>query len=254
MRGADDLTEPMRLVAGNWKMNGVSDALREAHALAEALSKSPAACRVALFPPAPLIHRMAEQVAGSAVQVGAQDCHAESGGAYTGDLSAEMLHDAGARLVILGHSERRTGYRESDADVAAKVEAALRGELEPVVCVGESLGQRDAGEALDVVARQLEGSLPPRLDGKPFAVAYEPVWAIGAGRTPTVEQVEAVHGLIHGLLATRFSNGAAIPVLYGGSVKPSNAAELLHANGVDGALVGGASLKAADFLPIVRAA
>ena len=156
--------------------------------------------------------------------------------------------------MILGHSERRTGYRESDADVAAKAQAALRGGLEPVVCVGESLEQRDAGQALDVVAAQLEGSLPEGLDGHPFAVAYEPVWAIGTGRTPTVEQVEAVHGRIHELLAERFSNGGSVPVLYGGSVKPSNAAELLHARGVDGALVGGASLKAADLLPIVRAA
>ena len=248
------MSQPARLVAGNWKMNGAAGALREAHALAEALSQAPAACRVALFPPALLIHRMAEQVAGSSVQVGAQDCHAESDGAYTGDLSAEMLHEAGASLVILGHSERRTGYRESDADVAAKVQAALRGGLEPVVCVGESLEQRDAGRALDVVAVQLRGSLPDGLDGHPFAIAYEPVWAIGTGRTPTVEQVEAVHGRIHRLLAARFSNGASIPVLYGGSVKPSNAAELLHATGVDGALVGGASLKAVDFLPIVRAA
>ena len=248
------MSQPTRLVAGNWKMNGGASALREAHALADALAKTPAACRVALFPPALLIHRMAEQVAGSAVQVGAQDCHPESSGAYTGDLSAEMLHEAGARLVILGHSERRTGYRESDADVAAKVKAALRGGLEPVVCVGESLEQRDAGQALDVVARQIRGSLPDSLDGTSFAVAYEPVWAIGTGRTPTVAQVEAVHGAIHDLLAARFSNGASIPVLYGGSVKPSNAAELLHAKGVDGALVGGASLKAADFLPIVRAA
>ena len=248
------MSQPSRLVAGNWKMNGVSGALREAHALAEALAKAPAACRVALFPPALLIHRMAEQVAGSAVQVGAQDCHPQSSGAYTGDLSAEMLHEAGARLVILGHSERRTGYRENDADVAAKVEAALRAGLEPVVCLGESLQERDDGDALDVVARQAGGSLPASLDGRAFALAYEPVWAIGTGRTPTVEQVEAVHGCIHALLADRFSNGAAVPVLYGGSVKPANAAELLHARGVDGALVGGASLTAADFLPIVRAA
>ena len=248
------MSQPTRLVAGNWKMNAAAGALREAHALAEALAREPARCRVALFPPALLIHRMAEQVAGSTVQVGAQDCHPESSGAYTGDLSAEMLHDAGARLVILGHSERRAGYRESDADVASKVRAALRGGLEPVVCVGESLAERDAGQALDVVARPLRGALAPELDGRPFAVAYEPVWAIGTGRTPSVEQVEEVHGAIHALLAARFSNGAAVPVLYGGSVKPSNAGELLHARGVDGALVGGASLKAADFLPIVRAA
>jgi triosephosphate isomerase len=165
-----------------------------------------------------------------------------------------MLHDAGASMVILGHSERRDAYRESDETVAAKVEAALRAGLEPIVCVGESLEAREAGRTLDVVGAQVIGSLPAALDGRPFAVAYEPVWAIGSGRTPSVTEVEAVHGRIHELLAQRFANGADIPVLYGGSVKPSNAAELLHARGVEGALVGGASLKAADFLPIVRAA
>ena len=235
-------------------MNGASSALHEAHALAEALAASPARCRVALFPPAPLIHRMAQSVAAAPVEIGAQDCHPEAAGAYTGDLSAEILHDAGATLVILGHSERRSGYRESDAQVAAKVEAALRGGLEPVVCVGESLEERDAGYALQVVAAQLKGSLTGSLDGRAFAVAYEPVWAIGTGRTPTLAQVEEVHGRLHDLLGARFSHGAGVPVLYGGSVKPSNAAELLGAAGVDGALVGGASLKAADFLPIVYAA
>ena len=234
-------------------MNGASGALKEAQALAAALARDPARCRVALFPPAPLIHRMSEAVREGAVEIGAQDCHAEAAGAYTGDLSAEMLHDAGATLVILGHSERRTGYRESDADVAAKVEAALRGGLEPVVCVGESLQERDAGYALEVVSTQIKASLPASLDGRAFAVAYEPVWAIGSGRTPSLEQVEEVHEAIHALLAKRFSNGTNIPVLYGGSVKPANATELMSAAGVDGALVGGASLKAADFLPIVRA-
>ena len=252
--GADDLSQRRRLVAGNWKMNGASGALREAHALAEALIREPAACRVALFPPAPLIHRMAEQVSRSGVEIGAQDCHPEASGAYTGDLSAEILHDAGATLVILGHSERRTGYRESDADVAAKVEAALRGGLEPIVCVGESLEERHAGRALDVVAAQLQGSLPDMLEGRRFSVAYEPVWAIGSGLTPTMEEVEEVHERLHALLAERFASGAELAVLYGGSVKPSNAAELLHARGVDGALVGGASLRAAALLPIVRSA
>ena len=235
-------------------MNGAVGALREAHALAAALAREPARCRVAIFPPALLIHRMAEATAGPAVEIGAQDCHAEACGAYTGDLSAEMLREAGATLVILGHSERRTGYRESDADVAAKVEAALRAGLEPVVCVGESLQERDAGRALDVVAAQVEASLPDALQGRAFSLAYEPVWAIGSGRTPTIEQVEEVHTQIHALLEARFSNASQIAVLYGGSVKPGNAAKLLHARGVDGALVGGASLKAADFLPIVRAA
>jgi triosephosphate isomerase (TIM) len=247
------LSGPRRLVAGNWKMNGASNALKEARALADALAGEPASCRVALFPPAPLIHRMAEAVDGGVVEIGAQDCHAEPEGAYTGDLSAEMLHDAGATLVILGHSERRTGYRESDADVAAKVEAALRAGLEPVICVGESLEERDAGRAIEVVSAQVRASLPSSLEARAFAVAYEPVWAIGSGRTPTVAQVEEVHGAIHALLSQRFSHGGAVPVLYGGSVKPSNAAELMSAAGVDGALVGGASLRAADFLPIVRA-
>ncbi len=249
-----ELSQPTRLVAGNWKMNGAAGALREVHALADALANEPARCRVAIFPPAVLIHRIAGEVAAAAIEVGAQDCHAETSGAYTGDLSAEMLHEAGATLVILGHSERRSGYRESDADIAAKIEAALKAGLEPVICVGESLEQREAGHALDVVAAQLQASAPDSLESRAFAIAYEPVWAIGSGRTPTLDQVEAMHLRLHALLAERFSNGAAVPVLYGGSVKPANAAELLHARGVDGALVGGASLKAADFLPIVRAA
>ena len=243
-----------RLVAGNWKMNGAAGALREARSLSEALVAEPARCRVAVFPPAVLIHRMAQAVQGGAVEIGAQDTHAKPSGAYTGDLSAEMLREAGATLVILGHSERRTGYRESDADVAAKVQAALRGGLEPIVCVGESLQDRQAGRALDVVAAQVQASLPDALDGRAFSLAYEPVWAIGSGRTPSVEQVEEMHTRIHALLDSRFRNAGEVAVLYGGSVKPSNAAALLHARGVDGALVGGASLKAADFLPIVRAA
>jgi triosephosphate isomerase (TIM) len=242
-----------RLVAGNWKMNGASGALHEARVLAEALAREPVGCRVALFPPAVLIHRMAEAVKGVPVEVGAQDCHVEPAGAYTGDQSAEMLHDAGATLVILGHSERRDVYRESDEIVAAKVEAALRAGLEPIVCVGENLEEREAGRALEVAAGQVTASLPRSLEGRPFAVAYEPVWAIGTGLTPTVEEVEAMHGRIHTLLEAMFANGGDIPVLYGGSVKPSNAGALLRARGVEGALVGGASLKAADFLPIVRA-
>ncbi len=243
-----------RLVAGNWKMNGAKAALAEARALADALADAPPACRVALFPPATLIHCMSEAMGGGSVEVGAQDCHVEKAGAYTGDLSAEILHDAGATLVILGHSERRTGYRESDVDVAAKVGAALRAGLEPVVCVGESLEERDAGRALEVITAQVRASLPDTLAGRAFALAYEPVWAIGTGRTPMLAQVEEVHRAIHALLAERFGAAAGTPVLYGGSVKPGNAAELMAAEGVDGALVGGASLKAADFLPIVRAA
>ncbi|MGC1303470.1 MAG: triose-phosphate isomerase [Caulobacteraceae bacterium] len=243
-----------KLVAGNWKMHGTSAALQEARTLSDALEAEPANCRVALFPPAVLIHRLAEVLKGGPVAVGGQDSHEESCGAYTGDVSAEMLHDAGASMVILGHSERRSVYRESDADVSAKVVAALRAGLEPIVCVGETLDQREAGQALGVVETQVLGSLPEDLRGRAFAVAYEPVWAIGSGQTPTLAQVEEVHGLIHRLLADRFGAADATPVLYGGSVKPDNAVELLSVPGVDGALVGGASLRAQDFLPIVRAA
>jgi triosephosphate isomerase (TIM) len=243
-----------KLVAGNWKMNGTSTALCEAKALSEALRAEPANCRVALFPPAVLIHRLAQALAGGPVAVGGQDSHEESSGAYTGDVSAEMLRDAGASMVILGHSERRTSYRESDADVAAKVAAALEAGLEPIVCVGETVEQRAAGRAMAVVEAQVCGSLPDMPTGRAFAVAYEPVWAIGSGQTPTPAQIAEVHGLIHRLLAERFGDEAVAPVLYGGSVKPDNAIQLLAIPGVDGALVGGASLRAEDFLPIVRAA
>lgn len=234
-------------------MHGAASVLHEAETLSKALLAQPAHCRVALFPPAVLIHRLAEAVAGGPVAVGGQDCHVAPAGAHTGDLSAEMLHDAGASMVILGHSERRTNYRESDEQVSAKVRAALRAGLEPIICVGETSEQRDAGDALGVVERQVRDSLPDELEGVAFAIGYEPVWAIGSGRTPTLEQVEEVHGLIHRLLARRFGAAHATPVLYGGSVKPDNAAELMSARGVDGALVGAASLKAKDFLPIVRA-
>jgi len=241
------------LIAGNWKMHGVHAYLEEARALARALSSEPARARVAVCPPATLIHRLAQAVEGSAVEVGAQDCRVEAQGAFTGDLSAEMLHDAGAKLVILGHSERRTAYTEDDALISGKVEAALRAGLEPIVCVGEQLEQRKAGAALAVVRAQTEESLPPGLSGRPFAVAYEPVWAIGTGLTPSLEEIEEVHRLIREILVSRFgAAGEAAPVLYGGSVKPANAAEILALPSVGGALVGGASLKASDFLPIVR--
>jgi triosephosphate isomerase len=196
---------------------------------------------------------MARRLAGTAVEVGGQDVHAEASGAYTGDVCAAMLADAGATLVILGHSERRDMHKESDADIAAKVKAALAAGLEPIVCVGETLEQRQAGQAADVVRRQVEGSLPPELKGRRFAVAYEPVRAIGTGLTPTTPEIEEIHREVRAAL-TRFGADAATPILYGGSVKPSNAAEILAADEVGGALVGGASLKAGDFLAIVRAA
>ncbi len=243
-----------RLVAGNWKMNGSSAALQEAQSVSQALTDQPAGCRVALFPPAPLISRMSDLLRGGPVEVGAQDARAEKSGAYTGDASPEILHDAGARLVILGHSERRGYHRETDAQVAGKVVGALRGGLEPIVCVGESLKQHKAGDTAKVVRDQLEASLPKDMDGHAFAVAYEPCWAIGTGLTPTLAEIEAVHTLIHEVIARLFPASRNVPALYGGSVTPANAGEILNVEGVDGALVGGASLKAEDFLAIIRAA
>jgi triosephosphate isomerase len=246
------MTAPTPLIAGNWKMNGLSSSLAEAQAVVDGIGGTPA--RVAICPPAPLIHRLSEIARGSGLLVGAQDCHCEISGAFTGDSSAEMLADAGAKLVILGHSERRAGYTETDALVAGKVRAVLRAGLEPIVCVGETLEQRKAGQALAVVTGQVRGSLPPELAGQPFSVAYEPVWAIGTGLTPTTPEIEEMHRAIRATLVEMFGDhGAGVAILYGGSVKPSNAAEILHADQVSGALVGGASLKAEDFLGIIRA-
>jgi len=246
------MTAPTPLIAGNWKMNGLAASLSEARAVAAAL-KSPGP-RVAICPPATLISRAAEALAGTGLEVGGEDCRAEVSGAFTGDVSAEMLADAGARLVILGHSERRSGYGETDALVASKVLAALRAGLEPIICVGETLEERRAGKALEVVTAQVEGSVPADLAGKAFAVAYEPVWAIGTGLTPSTEEIVEVHRAIRASLVRQFGDhGLTPPILYGGSVKPTNADEILHADEVGGALVGGASLKAADFLGIIQA-
>jgi triosephosphate isomerase (TIM) len=249
------MKQSVKLVAGNWKMNGLGASLAEAETLETALKEQAAACRVALCPPATLIDRMAQALKGGVVEIGGQDCHAETSGAYTGSVSAEMVRDAGAGLVILGHSERRAGFGETDADVAAKVEAALAAGLEPIICIGETLQQREAGQAVEVVSRQVAGSLPASLAGKAFAVAYEPVWAIGTGLTPTLEQIEEVHAAVRAAMVAKLGEGGrAVPILYGGSVKPSNAREILAVAEVGGALVGGASLKAEDFLGIIRAA
>jgi triosephosphate isomerase len=235
-------------------MNGLATALDEARAIAAELEQAPADGDVALCPPATLIAALATAVEGSAIKVGGQDCRAEASGAYTGDIAAEMLADAGATLVILGHSERRAGYGETDAAVAAKVEAALRAGLAPIVCVGETLPQREAGHAVEIVSGQIRASLPDALKGHTFYVAYEPVWAIGTGLTPTTPQIEEIHRAIRAVLVEKFGEaGRGTPILYGGSVKPANAVEILHAAEVGGALVGGASLKAVDFLPIIRA-
>jgi triosephosphate isomerase len=247
------MKQSVKMIVGNWKMNGLAVSLAEAEAVRDALMAEPASTRVGLCLPATLIARAASALKGGAVAVGGQDCHAAASGACTGSVSAEMLKDAGATLVIVGHSERRAGFGETDVDVAAKVEAALRAGLEPIVCVGETLEQRDAGRAVEVVTGQLAGSLPESLRGRAFAVAYEPVWAIGTGRTPTAEQITEMHAAIRKAMVERIG-ATTQPILYGGSVSPANAAGLLVLPDVGGALVGGASLKADDFLAIIRSA
>ena len=247
------MKQSVKLIAGNWKMNGVAGNLAEVETLKREL-ESGAGCRVALCPPATLVERLAA-AAGPGIEVGGQDCRAEASGAYTGDISAAMLKDAGATLVILGHSERRQGYGETDALIAAKAEAALEAGLAPLICVGETLQEREAGRAVEVVRHQVIHSLPLALTGRDFAVAYEPVWAIGTGLTPTLEQIEEVHRAVRSAMIERLGLAAANPpILYGGSVKPDNARDILAVPEVGGALVGGASLKAADFLGIIRAA
>lgn len=241
-----------KLAAGNWKMNGNRAALAE---VASLMAAHPApGCEMLLCPPTTLLAEMAALAAGSALQVGGQDCHAKASGAHTGDISAAMLVDAGASHVILGHSERRADHGESDALVRAKAEAAVAAGLIAVVCLGETEAQRDAGETLAVIGAQLDGSLPATATAANLVLAYEPVWAIGTGRTPTIAQIAEVHGFLRARLTARMGAEAAkTRLLYGGSVKPSNAAEIFAVPDVDGALVGGASLKAADFGAIVSA-
>ena len=239
-----------RLVAGNWKMHGLGADLAEVAAVAAAPA---AGCEVLLCLPATLLHRGAALAQGR-IALGGQDCHRAGQGAHTGDISAAMLADAGATHVILGHSERRADHAETDAMVAAKAQAAQGAGLVAVVCLGETLGDRDAGRTLEVVAAQLAGSVPEGVDLARLVLAYEPVWAIGTGRTPTEAQIAEVHGALRAGLAARFGAAAAdVPLLYGGSVKPGNAAAIFALPDVDGALVGGASLKAAEFLAIVGA-
>ena len=236
-------------------MNGLSASLEEAKAVAASLAHTPAKAEVAICPPATLIAQMAWALKGSPVRIGGQDCHCQESGAFTGDISAAMLVDAGASLVILGHSERRAMHGEKDPEVAAKVEAALAAGLQPVICLGESFEQRHAGRTLEIIEKRLKLSLPDSLAGRDFVVAYEPFWAIGTGLTPTLEQIAEVHLDIRQIVAARFGDsGERAPILYGGSVKPDNAAEILNVPHVGGALVGGASLKADDFLKIIRAA
>jgi triosephosphate isomerase len=244
------------LVVGNWKMNGLRAELAEALRVRDAISGAAPAPRadVMICPPATLVGALADAAKGSRLLVGAQNCHFEASGAYTGDISAEMLKDAGAVAVIVGHSERRGGHGERDRDVRRKVEAAHRAGLGAIMCIGETGGEREAGLTLEVVRRQLQGSLPDGTLAANTSIAYEPVWAIGSGRTPSAADVAEVHGAIRAALAARFgAEGAGMRILYGGSVKPANAGELLRIADVNGALVGGASLKADDFLEIVSA-
>ena len=242
---------PRKLAAGNWKMNGTLASLAEVETLMRDCAS--AGVDILICPPATLLHPMAERVGQGPVAVGGQDCHAKESGAHTGDISAEQLRDAGASHVIVGHSERRADHGETDAAVAAKAVAAHRAGIVSVICVGETEAQRDAGETLDVIARQLADSVPGCATAANTVVAYEPVWAIGTGRTPTGEQIAEVHAAMRKALVVRFPDGAGFRLLYGGSVKPSNAAEIFAIADVDGALVGGASLKASDFGPIVKA-
>jgi len=240
------------LIAANWKMNGLKDHIPIARAIADGSRDYHA--RVALFPPATLLPRLADALAGSHVILGGQDCHHADSGAYTGDISAAMLKDAGASMVILGHSERRHGHLEPCALVARKVQAALRAGLEPIICIGETLDQRQGGLTIPVLSRQLADSLPDELAERPFQVSYEPVWAIGTGLIASDAQILEAFALIRRYLDQRFGAHVAPHLLYGGSVKASNAGQVLALEGVSGALVGGASLTAEDFMPIIAAA
>ena len=245
------MTDAIRpLIAGNWKMNGLKASMAEFEAmLAGALAGK---ADLLVCPPATLVAAFADKARrGKGVAVGAQDCHPKPAGAHTGDVSAEMLADAGATAIVVGHSERRADHGESDDLVRQKAEAAWRAGLIAIVCIGETQTQRDSGQTLGICGGQLTGSLPDGATSANLVVAYEPVWAIGTGLTPTTADVEQVHRFIRGVLTDRFKGeGASIRILYGGSVKPSNAAELMAVANVNGALVGGASLKAADFLAI----
>jgi triosephosphate isomerase (TIM) len=239
------------LVAGNWKMNGLSASVGELARIVAGAAALAGNVDLMICPPATLLANFAAAARGSGMAIGAQDCHAAASGAHTGDISAEMIRDAGAAAVIVGHSERRTDHHETDAQVRAKALAAHRAGLTAIVCIGESRAEREKGWALDVMSRQLDGSLPGDATGANLVVAYEPVWAIGTGLTPTAADVAEAHAFIRKTLIGRYdSAGNAVRILYGGSVKPDIASELMSVDEVNGALVGGASLKSADFLAI----
>lgn len=243
------------LVAGNWKMNGTRDSLDQIKAISAGVT-SPLANKVdaLICPPATLLYVATALCTDSPLKIGAQDCHQNKSGAHTGDISADMIADCFGTHVIVGHSERRVDHAETDHLVRIKAEAAYAAELTAIICIGETADERKAGQTLEILKRQLAGSIPDTADSENTVIAYEPVWAIGTGLTPTADDVEKAHAFMRDELKARFgADGAKFRILYGGSVKPSNAAELMAINNVDGALVGGASLKAADFLAIYNA-
>src|SRR4051794_22584501 len=247
------MADPTRrpLVAGNWKMNGLRVSAIELAKITAGGGDLLTKVDLMICPPATLIMTFVQAAAGSKIEIGAQDCHAEPSGAFTGDISAEMLADLGAKAVIVGHSERRTLHKETDAEVRAKAQAAWRARLTAIVCIGETRAEREVGQTLDVLGRQLDGSLPDGVTAANLVIASEPVWAIGTGLTPTTADVAQAHEFIRKRIVDRHgAAGNAVRILYGGSVKPSNAKELMAVANVDGALVGGASLKAEDFLGI----
>lgn len=242
-----------KMAAGNWKMNGTQVGLSVLDGLIASHAESP--CDIVICPPHPLLIPATTRCAGGPVAIGAQDCHAEAKGAFTGDVSAGMIADTGAGYVIVGHSERREAYGDTDAQVQAKAVAAQSNGLIAIVCLGESLSQREAGDALPLITAQLAGSVPEASTAATLVVAYEPIWAIGTGKIPTLAQIAEVHAKLRAELVARFGaeTGEAIRLLYGGSVKADNAADIFATANVDGALVGGASLKAEDFSPIIHA-
>ncbi|MEM8980307.1 MAG: triose-phosphate isomerase [Pseudomonadota bacterium] len=242
-----------KLAAGNWKMNGTQASLTEASSLAESFHES--TVDILLCPPATLLSRLKPTLGNSAVTTGGQTCHAQVTGAHTGEISAEMLKDAGADYVILGHSERRTDQGEQNDEIREKAVAAQKAGLKAVICIGETLGEREAQNTLDILGGQMSGSIPDSATGENLVIAYEPVWAIGTGLTPSLDQIGEVHDFMRARLERRFGEGVgrSVRLLYGGSVKPGNAHDIFGVSNVDGALVGGASLKAEDFSAIIRA-
>ncbi len=242
-----------KIAAGNWKMNGTAAALSELDALGALMPAN--APTVVICPPAPLLYRASRAATPLGIAIGAQDCHMQTSGAFTGDISAEMIADTGASYVIIGHSERRDAHAETNAEVCAKAKSAWAAGLTAILCIGESGKDREAANTLDIIADQLSGSLPDQVTRENTVIAYEPIWAIGTGKVPSLDQIVEVHDFIREKLTTRFGRDIAdaIPLLYGGSVKPDNAATIFQAENVDGALVGGASLKATDFAPIITA-